>query len=161
MNNNLEQLPLTLCLSKATLAAGTTTTVSTTGTTTYIIRNKLYTKAAVTNGATPTTDAVTGAAFRAITANQVTVVVVFFTTGGAIKAAQGGIETLPSSGVVGPAPQFPSVPDDCCPIGYILCKAGATLSGSWTFGSSNLSSVTGMTWVIQDIANIPDRPQAS
>ena len=101
MNNNLEQLPLTLCLSKATLAAGTTTTISTTGTTTFIIRNKLYTKTAVTNGATPTTDAVTGAAFRPISANQVTVIVVMFTTGGAIKAAQGSIETLPASGVVG------------------------------------------------------------
>jgi hypothetical protein len=42
---------------KVALAAGTTTTISTTGTTTYGINGKAYSKAAITNGATPTTDA--------------------------------------------------------------------------------------------------------
>lgn len=55
--------PLTMCLSKATVAAGTTSTISTTGTTTYLIESFFYTKAALTNQASPTTDWVTGAAF--------------------------------------------------------------------------------------------------
>lgn len=157
MPDNLAQIPLTLCLFKATLAAGSTTTISTTGTVHYIIRNKLYLKTVISNGATPTTDAVTGAAFRPISANQVTVIVIMLDTGGNIKAAQGSIEAY--NGAMGTAPQFPSVPDTCCPIGYIICKAASNLSGTWTFGSSDLSTVTGMTWTFVDIAQIPDRPQ--
>lgn len=161
MPDNLAQIPLTLCLSKVTLAAGTTTTISNTGTITYMIRNFMYTKSAITNGATPTTDAVTGLAFTPLTANKGTVVVIMLDTAGAIKAAQGSIVDLDAGGAMTLAPQFPSVPSNMCPIGYIILKAGSTLSGSWTFGSSNLSGVTGMTYTFRDIGNIPERPQNS
>jgi hypothetical protein len=48
-----------------------------------------------------------------------------------------------------------------CPIGYIVLKAGSTLSGTFTFGSSNLSGVTGMTYTFVDVIGLPDRPQIS
>lgn len=154
--------PVTGCLSKVTLAAGTTTTISTTGTTTYAIKSKAYTKAAITNGATPTTDALTGSAFTGITANQGTVVVIGLDSSGAIKAAQGSVESLDVSGNFIRAPQFPLIPDTVCPIGYIVLKGGSTLSGTWTFGSSNLSSVTGMTYTFVDVLlGLPERPQVS
>lgn len=159
--DNLQQIPLTLCLSKVTLAAGTTTTISTTGTTTYGLKGKAYTKAAITNGATPTTDAATGAAFTGITANQGTVVVIGLDSSGAIKAAQGSVESLDASGAFILAPKFPVIPDTMCPIGYIVLKGGSTLVGTWTFGSSNLSGVTGMTYTFVDIVTLPDRPQIS
>ena len=159
--DNLTQIPLTLCLSKVTLAAGTTTTISTTGTTTYAIKGKAYTKSAITNGATPTTDGATGSAFTGITANQGTVVVVGLDSSGNIKAMQGSVESLDSSGSFIKAPQFPVIPDTVCPIGYIVLKGGSTLSGTWTFGSSNLSGVTGMTYTFVDVVTLPERPQVS
>lgn len=161
MPDNLAQIPLTLCLSKVTLAAGTTTTISNTGTITYMIRNFQYTKTAITNGATPTTDAVTGLAFTPLTAGKGTVVVIMLDTTGAIKAAQGSIVDLDAGGNFVLGPQFPSVPSNMCPIGYILLRGGSTLVGSFTFGSSNLSGVTGMTYTFRDIGNIPERPQIS
>lgn len=159
--DSLAQIPLTLNLTKAALAAGTTSTISTTGTTTYGIKNKLYTKIAVTNGATPTTDNATGNAFAPLLANQGTVVLVGFDTTGAIVAAQGQIQALDSTGAFVLAPNFPELKDTACPIGYIILQGGSTLSGTWTFGTNNLSSVTGMTYTFVDIMGVPPRPQVS
>ena len=78
--------PITMCLSKATLAAGSTTTISTTGTTTYIIESFFYTKTAITNGATPTTDWVTGNAFIPIPIP------------GTTTGLPGGVPTAPTAG---------------------------------------------------------------
>ena len=157
----LQQVPLTLCLSKVTLAAGTTTTISTTGTTVFAIRGKAYSKTAITNGATQTTDAATGSAFAPISANQGTIVVIGFDSGGNVKAAQGGVQALDVTGNFIISPQLPTIPDTMCPIGYIVLKGGATLSGTWTFGTNNLSSVTGMTYTFVDLVTLPDRPQVS
>jgi hypothetical protein len=158
----LSLYPITGCLSKVTLAAGTTTTISTTGTTTYAIKSKACSKSAITNGATPTTDATTGSAFTGITANQGTVVVIGLDSSGAIKASQGSVESLDVSGNFIRAPQFPLIPDTVCPIGYIVLKGGSTLSGTWTFGSSNLSGVSGMTYTFVDVVlGFPERPQVS
>lgn|SRR5574340_35607 len=157
----LEQNGLTMCTMKAAIAAGTTTTLSTTGTTLYCIRGKAYSKGAITNAATPTTDAATGSAFTGITAGYGTVVVVGFDKDGNLKACQGSVEALDSSGAFVRAPQFPTPPLTMCPIGYIVLKGGSTLVGTWTFGSSNLSSVTGMTYAFVDIMTMPDRPQIS
>lgn len=160
--DRLQKAPFTLCLSKVTLAAGTTTTISTTGTTTYAILGKAYTKTAITNGATPTTDAATAAAFRGIIANQGTVVLIGFDAAGNIKAAQGSIEALDVSGNFINAPQLPSgIPDTMCPVGYIVLKGGSTLSGTFTFGSSNLSAVSGMTYTFVDLVSLPPRPQVA
>jgi hypothetical protein len=159
--DNLALLPMTFCASKVALAAGTTTTVSTTGTTTYCIHGKAYTKTAITNGATPTADAATGNAFTGITANQGTVVVVGLDASGAIKACQGAVQALDVDGNFVLAPQMPTLPDTMCPIGYIVLKGGSTLVGTWTFGSSNLSSVTGMTYTFVDLMSMPARPKVA
>jgi hypothetical protein len=157
----LQQVPLTFCLSKVALAAGTTTTISTTGTTTYSVRGKAATKAAITNGATPVLDAATGLAFPPIVANQGTVVVIGLDASGAIKASQGSIQALDVSGNFIIAPQLPTVPDTMCPIGYIVLKGGSTLVSTWTFGTNNLSAVTGMTYTFVDLITLPDRPQVA
>lgn len=159
----LQQQSLTGCLSKATLAAGTTTTMSTTGTTTYAIKGKAYTSAAKTNSASPTTDFATGLAFPALSANQGTVVVVGYdSAGSSFRAVQGTIQALDVGGAFINAPQMPYVPDTMCPIGYIVLKAGSTLASTFTFGTNNLSGVTGMTYTFVDVAlGLPDRPQIS
>ncbi len=157
----LQQVPLTLTLGKVALAAGTTSTLSNTGTTVYAIRGKAYSKAALSNTATPTTDAVTGLAFPTISANQGIVVAVGFDAAGNLKACQSPIQALDVSGNFIIAPQFPTIPDTMCPIGYIVLKGGATLSGTWQFGTNSLSGVTGMTYTFVDLITLPDRPQVS
>lgn len=157
----LQALPLTMCVTKPVLAAGTTTTVSTTNAITGCLRGKAVTKTALSNTATPTTDATTGAAFTGITANQGTIVVLAIDASGNLKASQGTVQALDSAGAFIQAPQFPMVPDTVIPFGYIVLKGGSTLVGTWTFGSSNLSSVTGMTYTFVDIMTLPDRPQVS
>lgn len=161
--DTLQSTPVTQCMSKVTLAAGTTTTLSNTGTTTYAIRGKAYTKAAMTNAATPTTDAATGAAFTGVLANYGCVFLVGFNAAGSLLAVQGSITPLDTTGAFINAPQMGEPPTDFCPIGYIVIKAGSTANATtgWIFGSSNMSSVTGITYTFVDLCGLPDRPQIS
>lgn len=160
--DTLQQAPITACFTKAGLAAGTTSTLTTTATVTYANRGKMYSKAAITNQATPTTDAVTGGAFPSLLANQGVTVAIGFDVSGNLKASQGAIVALDVSGNFTQAiPTFPTIPDGVTLFGYIVLKAGSTLSGTWTFGTNNLSGVTGMTYSFQDLCNQPDRPQIS
>ena len=157
----LQQVPLTLCLSKVTLEAGTTSTLSNTGTTVFCIRGKAFSRAAMANVATPVLDYSTGLAFPPLTANNGTVVVVGFDRSGNLRASQGSIQALDVAGNFVLASQLPTVQDDVCPIGYIVLRGGSTLVGSWTFGTNNLSGVTGMTYAFVDLIGLPDRPQVS
>jgi hypothetical protein len=157
---------LTMCLIDATLAAGTTTTISTTGTTHYLINGKAYTKAAITNGATPTTDVNTGEAFTAIQPSEGGVFVVGLNANGDVKVAQGEITDLTpeadgaNTSFVS-APDFPALPEDFCPVGYILTKVGASGS-AWTFGSSNLAGPpSNVLHTIVSVGTLPTRPQTS
>ena len=164
--DNLAFPSLTACLTNVALAAGTTTTVSTpgspAGSTVFAIKSKAFTKAALANGATPTTDATTGVAFPGVAANQGTVIVLGFDNAGNLKASQGPIQALDSAGAFVLSPQFPVLPDTICPIGYIVIKAGATAVGSWVFGTNNLSGVTGLVYTFVSCAlGMPDRPQNS
>lgn len=171
--DNQALAPLTLALGKVALAAGTTTTISNTGTTIFAIRGKAYSKAAMTNAATPTTDWSTGVAFIPVLVNQGSVYLVGFDSGGNVRCIQGTINALDTvSGLFITAPQFGgmggpagsgSTNFDFCPIGYVVIKCGSTfvLAGGWIFGSSNLSAVTGVTYTFVDVIGFPDRPQVA
>ena len=150
----------TFATGKAGLAAGTTTTSTIANQTDYCIDGKAFRKATASNAATPTADAVTGAAFPAISANQGTVVVYGLDASGAIKCAQGTIEPLDVQGNFTKQPNFPTTISTVCPIGYLVLKGGATLVGTFTFGTNNLSGVTGMTYSFTDVLVLPSRPQA-
>lgn len=154
---------MTMCFGKVTLAAGTTSTLSNTGTTAYTIRGKAYSKAAMSNLATPTTDWATGSAFIGVLANFGCVFIVGFNAAGALKAVQGSIVALDSLGNFVNASQFGGMPLDFCPIGYIVIAAGSTANATtgWIFGTSNMASVTGITYTFVDITSLPDRPQIS
>lgn len=153
--------PLTLALQKAGLAAGTTTTLTIGTTTPYSIGGKAYSKASVSNTATPTTDATTGAAFVAVPVNYGCAFVIGVDSSGAVKVSQGGLQALDSSGAFVNAPQFPMVPDTVCPLGYLITKVGST-GAAWTFGSSNLAGPpTGVTHTFVDCITLPGRPQVS
>ncbi len=170
--DNLAALPVTMCFTKATLAAGTTTTFNTTGATIFSVRSKFYTKNAAANQATPTTDITDGLPFTplafpasATVGGQGSVFVFCFR--GVVGAppvafvAQGTVEQLDVNGNFINAPQFPVIPDGYCPFGYVVVTLGPTAVANWTFGTNNLSGVTGVSYFFQDITNLPDRPQTS
>jgi hypothetical protein len=78
----------------------------------------------------------------------------------AVKIVAGEVVALDAGGAFLDAPEFPNVPDTLCPMGYVIVKGGATLSGTFTVGSSNWNT-TGMTYVVTDVFGMPDRPQTA
>jgi len=155
---------LTMCMMKSALAAGTTTTYSTTGTTHFCIDGAAYTVAAATNAATPTTDVNTAAAFTAIAASKGCSFVWGYNAAGAVKVAQGPIVDLSTDADGANAkftkvPPFPNFPADFCPIAYLITKVGAS-GAAWTMGSSNLAGPpSNVLHTFQSVAALPSRPQ--
>lgn len=143
---------------KAGLAAGTTTTSTVANQTDYMIGGQSYRKAIAANGATPTVDISTGAAFRPLVAGQCAIFLYGLDAAGALRVAQGPTSVL--GDVTGglSAVHFPSLPDSLAPIGYLYAQAGSTLVGSWLFGTNNLSGVTGMTYTFRDVNEVPAAP---
>lgn len=124
----------------------------------YCIGGKAYTKAQITGGTTPTTDAVTGEAIT-LTANQGRAVVWALDAAGAVKLVAGGIEALDDSGNFVVTPELPLVDlDALCPIAYHIVKGGSALVGTFTVGTSNWNT-TGMTHTVVDVMTLPQRPQ--
>jgi hypothetical protein len=158
--DNLQCASGTFCNTKAGLAVGTTTTMTTANTSLFCIRGKAYSAAGASNAATPTTDSNTGAAFLPIGLNKAGVFVICLNSSGTLKVVQGEIVDYDDAGNFAHAPQFPVVPNDLCPIGYELVKVISTGS-AWTFGTSNQASQTGITKVLVDLCTLPDRPQVS
>lgn len=157
---------LTMCLADASVAAGSTTTISTTGSTHYLIGGKAYIKTAITNGATPTTDVNTSAAFTAIQPGEGGVFVIGLNANGDVKVAQGEIVDLTpatdgANASFVTAPDFPALPEDFCPTAYLLTKVGSGGS-AWTFGSSNLDGPpSNVLHSFVSVGALPSRPQTS
>lgn len=155
----------TINTTNAGLAAGTTSTYTTTATTTHVIGGKYGTTlAAQTNTATPTTDVNTSAAFVAQTDNTACCYVFGVNDAGAIKVAQGdivstevGVTTTAGSFIV--SPPFPSLPEDFCPIGYAIVRT-APSAADFTFGTSQWGA-TGITATFKNVAVLPARPQTT
>jgi hypothetical protein len=148
-----------LCLTKAALAAGTTTTL-TTAAISIVLGGRYYAIAGATNGAAGTTDAVTGAAFRAIPVLGAGIFVVGYDAAGTRRVIQGTV--IPAGGYTAGdemnALEFPNVPDEICAIGYIVVQVGST-GAAWTWGTSNFSGPpTGVTFTFVDCAYLPAKP---
>lgn len=159
--DKLSQSPLSICVTKAGLGAGTTTTYSTTAAVVFSERGKMYSAPIATNAATPTLDADTGLVFNPLLANQGCTFLFGYTGAGVISVTQSPIMALDATGNFLIAPQLPAIANGVTPFGYLVAKAGSTLASGWVLGTSNLSGVTGMTYTFQDIMNLPDRPQVS
>ena len=153
----------TQSFAKVNAVAGTTSTVTTTVASDFIINGKFGTQLNIlTNEATPTTDHLTGIAFPALAINEGCAIVLGTTIAGGdtVVAVQGVIEALDSTGgefIV--APDFATVPDTMCPFAYIIIQNGST-GAAWTFGTTTFAA-TGITDVFVDISIMPDRPQES
>jgi len=153
------------CTSAGALTAtGAETVYDTTVTIDFCVEGKAYTKTAVTDGVTPTTDGVSGSAFRTLTGvasggGQGTVLVWCLNASGTVKLLQGSRESLDSSGNFLMAPQFPGIPVDLTPFAYQVLKhygQGTTV----TIGSSNWNT-SGFSNAIVDVHTLPRRPQVS
>lgn len=156
----------TINFTNAAFVAGTTSTYTTTVTTAGVINGKFITTlAAQTNTASPTTDANTGLAFNALQPNQTCVLVWGTNLAGTIKLCQGPIistlvgVTTTVGGLLN-EPQFPSLPDDFVAMAYTVVRtapsAAAWIPGTGSWTASGVSAST-----FQNVATLPNRPQAS
>lgn len=141
-------------------ATGAETVHDTTVTISFCIDGEAYTKTAITDGATPTTDGNTGAAFVGLSANQGSVFVWGLNASGTVSVRQGSVEDLDAAGDFIVAPQFPAIPDSVVPFAYQVIEAGSTLSGTFDFGVDNWN-MTGLTSTISNVMTLPSRPKTA
>ena len=140
-------------------ATGTETVYDTTVAISYSIAGKAYSKATVADGATPTTDG-NSVALPAIVAGTGACVVWALNSSGTVTLFQSDAKTLDSSNNFEYAPQFPGVNmDNYCPFAYMIVKNAAG-SSDFTVGTSNWDQ-TGATLAIQNVHQLPVRPQTS
>lgn len=164
--DNLNYRGATMNHATAGLVAGTTSTYTTTASTNCSIAGAFATTlTAQTNAASPTTDASTGLAFVALAPNQATVLVWGVNAAGAIKLAQGNI--VPTAvgvtttvGAFITLPDFPSLPDDFCAIGYQLVRT-APSAAAFTPGTSSWTASGVTASVIKNVSVLPARPQSA
>lgn len=157
---------ITINLVSAAMIAGTTSTYTTTVTTTCVINGKFATTlGAQTATATPTTDATTGLAFNALAPNQCCAIVLGQTLAGAIAMCQGriigtntGVTTTVGALLV--EPQFPALPEDFCPLAYTIVRT-APSAAAWTPGTSSWTASGVSASTFRNVAQLPNRPQAS
>lgn len=138
---------------------GAETVYDTTVTIAFCVGGVAYTKTAVTDGATPTTDGNTGAAFTALAANQGCVFVWALNASGTVTLRQGSVEALDAAGAFKVAPQFPPLPDSVTAFAYTVARAGSSAS-AWTIGTSNWNA-TGLTIAHKNVMVLPARPVSS
>lgn len=180
--DTLSKAPITMALASFAFAEGTTSTLSTTGTNAYLIDSVFYSRTALTNQATPTTDWATGNAFVAMPIPGTTTglppgvvsspygytcaFLLGFDSGGTLRAIQGQMQPVDVSGNPVTAPSLPSAlgpngsgttDNDFCPCGYIVVKSGSTAVATFTFGTTAWST-TGYTTSLGNIASVPGRP---
>lgn len=164
--DNLTLNGLTMGTIKTGLIKGTTSTYTTTVSSAGMINGKYVTAlTAQTNTATPTTDAVTGAAFVALADNQATVIVIGQKADSTIQMAQGTIEATATgvtttAGAFLTAPQFPTLPDDFMVFGYALVRT-APSADAWTAGTSSWGATGVTTTEFVQCGVLPSRPQTA
>lgn len=136
--------------------SGAATTISTGKSVDYLIGGKAYTKGAITTGATPTTDANTGNAFKLLVAQQAPAGLSTVYTGSAcvfafgldaagnLKVAQGPIVNYTDTSANSTALQLPQAPDSVAVFAYAVIKLTSATAATWAFGSGNWNA-TGIT----------------
>ena len=162
-NLNLDN-GITASYANAAGVAGTTSTFTTTVTTAGVINGEWVTAiTALTNSASPTTDATTGAAFIALAPNQCCALVFGQNKAGTVKLSQGPIiACLPgvttTVGGFAYAPQFPALPDDFMPLCYTIVSTAPSAS-AWTPGTSSWTASGVSATTFQNVSQLPKRPQ--
>ena len=113
-------------------------------------------KTAITDGATPTTDGVSGATFTALAADQTCWFIWCLDAALAVKVVQGEIKDVDGDEDVPlEYPGFPDIPLTLAPFAIQRVQTAGT-SSAWTFGASNWNA-TGVTDLILNVASLPRR----
>lgn len=144
---------------KAGFAAGTTVTFTTANAVLYSLDGEMLSFAAQTNAAQPSTDANTAAAFVGVPINK-GCIFIYGVQAGAIAVVQGPLADLDAGGNFILAPEYPAIPETFVPFAELIIKVGSTGS-TWTLGSSNSASVTGVTYTRKDLSVLKSRPHTS
>lgn len=143
-------------------ATGAETVFDTANDIDFAINGKGDTKAAVTDGTTPTTDLNSGETFEVIGASEGAVFVWCLEDDGTVVVAQSEVVELNAEDEFehGP-PGFPETDlNEVCPFAYMVVKNGSGGS-NFAFGSDNWNQ-SGLSVSIQDVLfGLPDRPQSS
>lgn len=152
--------------------AATAAKTYTTQAMTFTNAGKLYYAAGAAGAVTPTTDGVTGAAFKAIQKNQGCVYVWALTAAGAVALVQGPIPVSPTSvslqtnvddsGNWSILPAFPGIPDTLTPFAYSVVRLASTYAGTGFIpGISDNWNATGVTTTQADVFTLPASPQTA
>jgi len=147
------------CTTKAGFAAGTGTSFTTANAVIYSLDGEALSYAAQSNTANPTLDAITGVAFVGVPINK-GCIFIYGIVAGAISVVQGPLADLDASGAFLLAPEYPAIPETFVPFGELIIKVAANGS-TWTLGSSNSASVTGVTYTRKDLLVLKSRPHIS
>lgn len=148
--------------SGALTATGAETVHDTTVTITYTVDGKLYAKTAITDGATPTTDGNTGAAFTAVLPDKVSVFVWGLNASATVSLYQGNVQDV--DGTTDAAlqyPQFPTIPDGVTPFAYMIYQTDGTSAAAGLRPGTDNWNATGLTVTIVNVSTLPLRPQIS
>ncbi|MBV8049122.1 MAG: hypothetical protein JO171_18385 [Paludibacterium sp.] len=165
--------------SRAGGATANLTGVAATAAKTYTTQNMTYSNqgklgyiAGAAGATTPTTDAVTGKAFKPLLIGQ-GCCYVWVISAGAVGLVQGPVPPSLPSGSIGTnvdsngnftaPPQFPGLPDSMTPFAYSVVTIGSTYAGTGFIpGSSDNWNATGVTTTQQDVGlGLPQIPQTS
>lgn len=128
----------------------------------YCIDGKMYQKATVADGATPTTDGHTGAAFTAVLPDKICVFVWGLDSSSTVKLYQGSIEDVDGdTDVAKISPQFPFIPNDITPFAYTIYQTDGTSAAAGLRPGTDNWNATGLTVTVVNISTLPKRPQTS
>lgn len=126
----------------------------------FCVDGKAFTKATVSNGATPTLDGTTGAAFTAVLPDEACILVMALDAAGVVSVHQGPKVTVDgTSDELDFAAQLPMVDLSVyCPFAYIKYQtAGTSAAGGLRPGTDNWNA-TGLTSTAVDLIAYPARP---
>jgi hypothetical protein len=157
----------TMATSKCGLAVGTTSTITAATATTYSIGGTAYTETLGSNQAHVTTDANTGVAFVAVAPGYGCALVYGFSSAatsmvcvqGAPQALTGSSDGSAAACKFITAPNFAAIPDNFCPIGYVILKVGSAAS-AFTPGTSSWNASNVGTAAVS-VLTLPPKPQVS
>lgn len=139
--------------------AGAETVYDTTVTIVFSIDGIAYQKTAVTDGATPTTDGNTGAAFNPVYPDQACVLAWCLNASGTVSLIQSEVVDVDGETDVIKQPiQFPNIPSDRVAFAYTLYQTDGTSSASGLRPGTDNWNATGLTATERNLLDQPSRP---
>lgn len=124
----------------------------------YCIDGVAYTNGANSGAATPTLNGGVAGTNITLTANKARAVVWAVNAAGAETVFAGPIVDWTDTTAGSTSCPLPAIPSGFAPFAMHTIQGGATLSGTWTFGSSNWNA-TGLTvGTVRNLAQLPSTP---